>query len=194
MPSRDAPHANRANVDLLARSHLPQHPRRHNCRKPRHSRRTQRSLQKPSPGNTTLTLRRHESSSLLPLQLHLCSLHLRPHHQLSSQQSLRLVLRRMRPVHTSETNCGPNGSVRLLQSINRASFLSTINRLLPSFDRATSTYLRSSMYPSVPRMNKRPSPQVPSPSGVNQSSRTYPNPRSPRSIMSPKSWNRGFAL
>ena len=37
---------------------------------------------------------------------------------------------------------------------------------------ATLTYLRSSMYPSVPRMNSRPSPQVDSPSGVYQSTRT----------------------
>ena len=43
-----------------------------------------------------------------------------------------------------------------------------------------SMFLRISMKPSVPRIVSRPSPQVARPSGVNQSTRMYPAPRSPR--------------
>lgn len=51
-----------------------------------------------------------------------------------------------------------------------------------------SIYFLSSIYPSVPNINKRPSPQVANPSGVNQSNLKYPvAPLSPTKETSPKS-------
>src|SRR5258706_254909 len=56
---------------------------------------------------------------------------------------------------------------------------------------AISMVFRISIYPSVPRMKLRSSPNAPRPSGVNQSTRKYPRPELPWTIMSPKSWNFG---
>ena len=50
-------------------------------------------------------------------------------------------------------------------------------RIFPQFD-ITFWFLK---------VNRRPSPHVPSPSGVNQSTRIYPAPPLPCTIMSPKS-------
>src|SRR5512140_3800476 len=51
-----------------------------------------------------------------------------------------------------------------------------------------------SINPSVPRMVSLPSPHVFRPSGVNQSTRIYPEPPLPFNITSPKSSKLGYCL
>ena len=73
---------------------------------------------------------------------------------------------------TSAASRGKYGRPASSQGISAFSVPFTRNRLFVTCGRPMSVYLRSSMNPSVPWMNSRPSPQVGRPFGVNQSTRT----------------------
>src|ERR1017187_4622895 len=193
VPARNAPDPDRAYVDPVAGSRLPEHACRHNRREPRRDRCAQAGLQHRSPRHPLFVCQELRSFRFSADRYHrirafFCAFRTSSVASSACSWSCATCVR----FTMSPTNCGPNGNTTSLQSMYVACFLSTRNRWLPPGRPTISAYFRNSMYPSVPSMNRRPSPHTPSPSGVNQSTRTYPMPPLPCSIMSPKSWNFGW--